>query len=172
MFLNKFFNFGETVDLSVRWIYIAFLTNIIVSFSQMIFNYIILHRNLQSRIIFLPLYSILFIVDEVFFVFAIKTSPRKFQSFNFSILTPLILFLTSVTCAILYAIKALRAINLIRVIIDFIPGMITLIFIKVAFGFCYGSSVCFILVIEDFALTILKALLLPDRYKVIKKKLD
>lgn len=172
MFFNRFFNLNETIDLRNRWIYIAFVVTILVRFAQIICNNIILSRNLQCRFIVLLLYFLFFIVDEVSFIMAIKTSYRQFRSFAFSILTPLIMLITSIIYSILFGIRAMKANNLIRVICDFIPGMISLIFIKVAFGFCYGSPLSFIFVVEDLALTIIKALLLPDRYKLMKKKID
>ena len=166
------FRFNETIDLSNRWIYIAFFMNLFVNVAQIIINTIILKKNIQFKLLIILLYSLFFALDETCFIIAIKSSPRQFNSYNFSILTPLIILITSVICSILYAIRSLQGKHLIRVIINFIPGMITLIFIKIAFGFCYGSSLSFILIVEDFLLTILKSLLLPDRYKVLKDKLD
>lgn len=171
MFL-RFLKYNETIDLRNKWIYIAFLVNALVRIAQMICNKIILKRNLQSRFIFISFYFILFIADEASFIMAVKTSYRQYHSFRFSILTPLIMLITSIIYSVLFGIRALKARNLIKVIIDFIPGTISLIFIKIAFGFCYGSSLAIFFVIEDLAFTIFKALLLPDRYKVMKKKID
>ena len=96
MFLNRFFNFSESIDLRNKWIYIAFLGNILVTAIQAICNSIIYHRNLQFRIFFFLLYFLLFIADDAAFIIAIKTSYRQFYSFAFSILTPTIILLTSI----------------------------------------------------------------------------
>lgn len=171
-FLTRFLNLEDNLNLSAKWFYVSICVTFISQLVQFICNRILTKNLYTFKLLIYTFYTALFVIDNTAFILSVKEQPSRFQSFEISVLTPVIIMITTIISLILYARLAFQANTVIKGIYNFIPGMFWAILIKVSYALCYFSASGLILIMVDLMLTILKVTFIPNTYHIMKHKID